>query len=103
MGRLVEPKVVVKGVGVDQNQGGAVALDLVPDVDAIGLAVGHRHLEFAKKPAIRPGYTSNSGLGLNRPRAYISTQDDKVICSGSSRTHLDCDGRVGDAGNAHQD
>ena len=41
MGGLVEPKIVIEGIGVDQHQGRAVPRDLVPDIDAVGSAFRH--------------------------------------------------------------
>src|SRR5262245_24153226 len=41
---LVHPQVVVERVGMDEHHRRAVASDLVPDVDAVRLAVGHQTL-----------------------------------------------------------
>ena len=41
MGGLIEPQVVIEGIGMDQDHGRAVAGDLVPNIDAVGCTLGH--------------------------------------------------------------
>ena len=38
---LIQPEVVIERVGMDEDQRGPIAADLVPDVDPVGAAVRH--------------------------------------------------------------
>jgi hypothetical protein len=55
MGSLVHPKVMVEGIGVNENHRRPVTRDLVPDVDTIGAAEGHRLLRWTFFPAFNGG------------------------------------------------